>query len=141
MMSLTERYSRIPYLEKGRTKYGVDCYGLLYLVYYQELGIKLPLLTSKYVCANKVSYRNVARNKGFFVDWEEVEKPKKFDVGLFELAGYTHVGICVDDKGRAMMHISNGGYVKVDKIKSIEFKDVNRGWYRYIRSPDAPAPV
>ena len=140
-MTLTERYSKIPYLEKGRTKYGVDCYGLLYLVYWQELGIELPLLTSKYVCANKVSYRNVARNKGFFVDWVKVDRPKKFDVGLFEMAGYTHIGICVDDQGRFMMHISDGGHVRVQGVTSPDFKHTNKGWYKYVGRSNKTASI
>ena len=135
-MTLTERYSNIPYVEKGRSRHGVDCYGLLHLVYLQELGIELPLLTAKYRCANKVSYRNVERDKGFFVNWEPVEKPDMFDVGLLEKGGYTHVVICVDKRGQWGMHISEGGHVMVESLKSPAFKHTLRGWYTYAGNPE-----
>ena len=140
-MTLTERYSKIPYVDKGRNRYGVDCYGLLYLVYYQERNIDLPLLTSEYNCAIRVSYRNVKRNEGFFADWIEVDKPKKFDVGLFEMNGYLHIMICVDDRGQWGMHISEGSHVKVEKFNSLEFEHTLRGWYQYAGSPNQTASV
>lgn len=37
-----EKYMSIPFLSGGRDERGVDCWGLIYLIYLKELGVQLP---------------------------------------------------------------------------------------------------
>lgn len=44
-----DRFVGIPYLDKGRSIVGSDCWGLLFQVYRELRGIELPSYAERYV--------------------------------------------------------------------------------------------
>lgn len=90
-----EKYIGIPYAVKGRTEKGVDCWGLVRLVYANEFGIDLPSLAEDYNDDDVVKAELIALHKE---GWERVEEPSDGDVILFKMLGYeAHVGVYVGD--------------------------------------------
>ena len=71
------RYIGIPFQDKGCLIDGADCYGIIRLIYKEDLGIEIPLFNGS--CYD---------SRGIFLDyirqiseyWELVKEPKKYDV-------------------------------------------------------------
>ena len=96
-------YIGIPYLSNGRTHKGVDCWGLVYLIYSEILNINLPEITTEYTNGLDVTdtkdvflkYEKIFKDQG---DFRTVEKTEPYDLLLFKRSEYiSHVAIVVDD--------------------------------------------
>ena len=106
------RYLRIPFTDEGAGWDGCHCWGLVCLVYREELGITLPLFdsipsTSLREAARKITERGRA--------WEQVTDPRPFDVAIMRGASviggrsfsvHCHVGLVVD--GAQILHTEEG---------------------------------
>lgn len=105
-----KKYINIPYKYMGRDFDGVDCYGLMYIIYKYERKIELPdFLEIKY---DKNWYKkggnHVLDCRGSIKNtWDDVSEPyKMFDGLLFYLNSkkiVNHVG----------MYIGNGKFIHV----------------------------
>jgi cell wall-associated NlpC family hydrolase len=130
MMNL-ERYRNISYKDHGRDFDGVDCWGLLYLFYKHELGILLPSWSAEYDDADDAPAAVMMEKQHCVQEWQRVDKPFPGAGGLFEVAGNLHVGICLDSRGRQMLHVTKGTQVTVECIHSIIWRRRFRGWWKY----------
>ena len=76
------QYIGIPYKYHGRTLEGMDCYGLISMIYSRELGIKLP----DFDYAKHVEVKEVDDLDFFKVGWTKItlEEVKQFDVIAFK---------------------------------------------------------
>jgi cell wall-associated NlpC family hydrolase len=126
-----ERYRNIPYKDHGRTFAGVDCWGLLYLVYKNEFGLQLPSWSAEYVDADDAPAAAMLEKDHCVRQWQRVSKPFIGAGGLFEVAGNLHVGVCIDVRGRQMLHVTKDTQVTVENIHSIIWRRRFRGWWRY----------
>lgn len=101
-MSWVNRYLHLPFVDGGRDNNGVDCWGLVQLVYRQELQIELP----SYSEISAEDLIKVARQITVGKDgeaWQNVapETIKPFDICVMRFFGRKsigHVGIVVDRK-------------------------------------------
>lgn len=90
------KYMRIPYRLNGRGRDGVDCYGLIMLVYAEELGIKL------FDPGNIDDWRRLSNTdeleRGAQLEWVRVTEPRPFDVVLLRRFSKTpnHCGLVID---------------------------------------------
>jgi len=100
------QYIGIPYRHLGRNKDGLDCYGLVVIIYKEKLGIQLPdvceykygVEACEYMEAfyTKEQYEHVS---DFHKLWEQVDldKLEKYDVILFsvydDVSAPTHSGV------------------------------------------------
>ncbi|MBE9509122.1 MAG: C40 family peptidase [Chloroflexi bacterium] len=126
------RYTKLPFVERGRTRLGVDCWGLVVMVYAGEFGVGLPLLTAGYehVSDREDIERLAAGEKR---GWLEVapghEKP--FDVLLFRVMGAEcHVGLVVRP-GLKMLHIEKGKETVIERYNTPRWRPRLRsiwGW-------------
>lgn len=100
------RYIGVPFKDGGRDAQALDCWGLVRLVYAQELGRDLPSY-------GEISARDmvrIARAMGDAQDdgWDTVTEPRAFDVALMRSgrgggSRAVHVGVMVD--ARRVMHV------------------------------------
>jgi len=109
----------VPFKLLGRDFDGVDCWGLVYLVFKEKLGIELPNYTN--LCYSMGWYK---KNKDMIVDeikksvFEVVEKPyKKYDIfilynGTEKIAN--HVSLYLNDD--KMLHISEGSTSMISRF-------------------------
>ena len=98
-------YIGIPFVEHGRDRSGCDCWGLVRLIYAEQLGIELPSWNA---------YRHVMDGGAIYAQldkvlplWEPLTIPHAFAVGLFAVGhSRVHVGLFADvDR---MIHIEKG---------------------------------
>jgi cell wall-associated NlpC family hydrolase len=103
-------YLLIPFVDRGRSRAGVDCWGLVWLVYREMLGIELPSYRSDYpdVDAHAWLAELVRDQKRRF--WQEVYPVQRMDVALFAITGQDgvrrpcHVGLVLDDEAGLFLH-------------------------------------
>lgn len=98
-------YLGLPQADHGRGRDGVDCWGLVHLVFAQELGIALPSYAGGYAdtgeLAEIAALVEAGRSAG---PWRPVDRPRAYDVHLFRIGRWrAHVGLAVD--ARRMLHI------------------------------------
>lgn len=105
-----EKYIGIPFKNGGRSLKGIDCYGLIWLIYKNELGIELPDFMD--LCYTQGWYKdsNIIEENIDSKKWIRVYPPfRKFDGLLFydtsnsDIA--SHIGMVVDNK--KFIHITH----------------------------------
>ena len=113
-----KEYIGLPYKNLGRDRLGIDCYGSIYLIYKEKLGIELPDFTELlYDIEWYREHNHILEN--VWDDWEEVISPYKiYDVLLFysfELKSIVnHIGILIEED--KFLHISSKYSSKVDRL-------------------------
>lgn len=128
-MEWSSEYIGIPYLINGRDREGIDCWGLVRLVYKEQLGIDIPSYASYYDHAE--DYEGFARafDEGLG-DWEKVSQPKEFDSIWVRLLGVAcHTGIMLQN-GR-MLHAMVGADSCIVDISTKAWQRRVIGCYRH----------
>lgn len=124
------KYIGVPFREKGRSMDGADCWGLLKLIYSNELGIDdLPDFADRYENTrdkfNIPLLLHIERQR-----WEQVERPQETDAVMFNLAGLPiHVGIMISED--QFIHVTKGINACIESIDSPVWANRVQGFYRY----------
>ena len=123
-MSWTNDYIGIPYKLHGRERDGLDCWGMVRLVYAELCGITLPSLAEQY--ENPVDAEGFTQAHALTSpEWREVETPSEFDVFWCRIAGMEcHTGIALGD-GR-MLHAMQGNDSHIVNLR-------NPAWERRVQ--------
>lgn len=126
-----DRFIGIPYLDKGRSIVGCDCWGLLSMVFRDLRGIELPTYSDGYVTAS--DRRALARLiAGEIEDWEEVEPGREitFDGVLMREGAFArHIGV-VTHPG-SLLHVFSGETSKIERYGAGRLAHRIVGFYRY----------
>jgi len=110
----SSRYRLIDFVSGGRDWTGCDCWGLVCLVYKNELGVELPSYGD--VSAYDIRAK-VLRVKSESPMWKDVDKPKEYDVVLMTEHGSRYPGHCgVMLDGIHVMHTEEVTGVLVEDI-------------------------
>lgn len=108
MTHWTEKYIGLPYADAGRTRDGLDCWGLARLVYENELGVMLPSYAGGYTGhEERAEIAALLSDAKELPGWLSVtdDDIRPFDLVLFRRGRLdSHVGI-VAAPGR-MLHIT-----------------------------------
>ena len=114
------KYIGIPFVDHGCGFTGCDCYGLVRLVYREELGIDLPFIGDDYGSA--LSRRDVGfaveryREHDWCVDVTDM-RPEEMDVLVFSRGGVDfHVGLWIAPG--TMLHVIDGRNCCVERFDS-----------------------
>ena len=130
MVEWAEKYIGIPYKLHSWGFDGCDCYGLIALIYKNELGIKLPRYDESYSAksdSNELAKIYEAEVKR----WKEISKPEVGCVVYFVVAGSPkHVGIVVDDK-HFVHNLKSPQSSMMSDFTSSKWKDRLIGFYKY----------
>jgi hypothetical protein len=128
-------YVGIPYQNKGRDRSGVDCWGLVRLVYKQEYGVDLPSFAESYENSiGELIEEAVNENKE---SWYLTDKPETGDIILFNILGHdSHLGIYVGNN--YFLHAAEGAkHSVIEKLTSVSWSRRIRGYYRYRENAEA----
>jgi cell wall-associated NlpC family hydrolase len=126
-----DRFVGLPYADKGRGFAGVDCWGLVHLVFASERGIALPSYADRYETAE--DRRDVAGLiAGEIGRWDEIAEGQErpFDcVLLREGREPSHISLVVRP-GR-MLHVQDGRTSVIESYRSGVWKRRVVGLFRY----------
>ena len=123
-------YIGIPFKERGRDRQGIDCYGLVALIFKEQCGIDLPLFVEGYERIKGEEANISAQIQAEAVAWETVTDPDPFDVAVFRIAGLPlHVGV-VAIPGY-MIHALKGCDVSCERYQHPLWQPRLDGFYRY----------
>lgn len=126
-------YHHIPYKVHGRGRDGIDCWGLVRLVYAEQFGVDLPCFAGQYddtgIKDGPVISPIVAEEKK---NWQEVPYSRRGtgDVIVLRCAGQPmHVGIIIT--GSNMLHAEAKSGVSIEAYDGIQWKKRIVGIYRH----------
>lgn len=106
-MTWSHKYVGLPFVDGGRTIAGVDCWGLVRLIYARELDIDLPSYGETSAADLIKVSRAITADKDD-EQWKSVDRSdlKAFDVAVMKFSGKRsigHVGIIVN--ARQVLHV------------------------------------
>lgn len=117
-MEWVERYLGIPYLERGRTLDGCDCWGLVRLVLKERFGIELPSLDGSYDHVDPELSARLINQTAPAVDARLVDTPCAGDVAVMRVRAATaHVGVFVSETH--VLHTVRGRGPALETVKSL----------------------
>ena len=128
MISVSD-YIGIPYRDKGRSRDGVDCYGLLQLWMSERNGIELPDYLEVYTSSSdRESVAGaIEQNK---VGWTPVAQPEFGDALLFRILGHPmHVGIKLH--GDDFLHAFQNCDTCIERLSGLAWSRRLVGAYRW----------
>lgn len=127
------KYMNIPFKEKGRDFDGCDCWGLIRLIYKNELGIELPNYLECYNTTNDREQLSKVISEESNIHWihPAFGYEKEFDVVILNMRGVPmHIGIVT--KSGFMLHCAKGINTAHEKYKNtIRWQDKVKGFARY----------
>ena len=123
-MSWTNQYIGIPYKLNGRNREGLDCWGLVRMVYGEQFNVSLPALNQQYEHPTDADGFGDAYELAL-PEWREVDEPQEFDVYWCRIAGIEcHTGIALGNG--QMLHAMQGNDSHIVNIR-------NPAWQRRIQ--------
>lgn len=124
-------YTAIPWREKGRGTDGVDCYGLLRLVYARELGVELPGFEGIGYCEGCDRRALAEAIDRFSTDWRPVPLAEAlpFDAVRLRTCAPLHIGIVVAPP--RFLHVEAGVDSCIERWDSLRWKRRIFGVYRH----------
>lgn len=107
----------IPFRDRGRSRDGVDCWGLVRLVHADRLGVYLPLLPDGYAALGDPDgttqvFKSERARQGA---WQVTPQPRLLDVAVFCSGGVWHVGMHIA-RGQIMHAWSPAGSVCIQPL-------------------------
>lgn len=121
----------IPYADLGRSREGADCYGLLRLVYAEDLGVTLPSFAGSYeTCAEHAEIAALMAEAASAGPWRPVAEIAPYDALLFRVGRFDcHVAIAVD--ARRMLHAHARSRSVIVRRSDTLWRDRFAGAYRH----------
>ena len=125
----TNDYVGCQFKSKGRDRKGWDCWGLIRVVYEEQLGIKLPILLGEYRSAHEMDgIQELIGNEK--VRWVGVSEKQEGDVITFRVMGReTHLGLVAPD-GK-MLHVMDGTDTCLQPLTSTNWSRRVTGFFRH----------
>ena len=127
-------YVGIPFLAKGREKTGVDCWGLVKLVYEEQFNTILPSFADHYEYDD--TERIAELTAQYKEAWEVTIEPKPGSVILFKVLGHvSHVGIYIGNNN--FLHCRENHSSAIESLDSINWNKRIAGYYNYAEKSNA----
>lgn len=124
------QYVGLPYRSHGRTRDGLDCWGLVRLVQREQFGRDLPSYDADYDGDEKEEL--AAAIHGHIDLWQPVPagQEREGDVVLMTFCGIPcHVGIVLP--GGDMLHVSRTTEATIERYTGMKWNKRIEGFYRY----------
>ncbi|SCB18558.1 C40 family peptidase [Rhizobium lusitanum] len=131
MKHWTTDFVGVPYVEFGRGRRGVDCWGLAKLVYAETLGIELPSYIERYTSQEERRELDALISSAAGSEtWASTVHAATFDIVVFRRGDMeAHVGIVVSPG--LMLHTSADDHSRVEHYNSGRWAHRLTGIYRH----------
>lgn len=125
-------YIGVKFKVKGRDKDGVDCWGLVRLVYAEQFNIELPDYLECYDSVDDKKALSELMGNEKNNGWVEQKEPKEGDTLLLRMDGVPfHVGIYTKDG--MFIHCERGANTNHAKMNSFRWRNSVAGIYRWMK--------
>lgn len=125
-----QAYLKIPFAEHGRTRAGVDCWGLVRLVLAEQRELTLPDYGRGYDSTDDRDAVPAAIRSGLDEGWQALTEPEPTDLVIFSIFGVPmHCGVMLVE--RRFLHARKGAGVVVERLDSPMWARRIEGFYRY----------
>lgn len=129
-----EKYIGIPFLEKGRDVSGVDCWGLVRLIYKQEYNINLPSFVADYELSDDQRIGELFAQ--YKEGWTTLTQPEPGCAVIFRMFGTeSHIGVAVDNAH--FIHVREGRDTVIESLESSKWAKRIVGFYKYSEGANA----
>lgn len=126
------KYMSVPFVEKGRSMDGADCWGLACLIYKNELGIILPDYLDVYENTNERDVLAKVIGSEREAHWINPVEPKEFDLVVLNMRGVPmHIGVVT--KPNHMVHCAKDVNTTHEHYGTSRWKHKVMGFGRYER--------
>jgi len=134
----SNKYVGIPYKEKGRDLNGVDCWGLVRLVYDEQFNIKLPSFTTEYHQEDTLRIQELFSQ--YKEGWVQVDEPSEGTAVLFRVFGMeSHIGIAISSTH--FLHAREGYESAIESFNSPQWRNRILGYYKYCENTTSMSAV
>jgi cell wall-associated NlpC family hydrolase len=135
MIGWSNKYIGIPYVDKGSSLDGADCWGLVRIIFLNERSIDLPSFEAAYATAHDnrsvADTLSSATGKGHRWPWKQVGDTLEYDVLLFRFGRLAcHVGMALNE--RLLLH-SPKGESRIERYDIGQWCNRLVGAYRYVQ--------
>lgn len=128
------KYIGIPFLDKGRDINGIDCWGLVRLVYKQEYHIDLPNFSSNYEADDSEQMKDLLAQ--YKEGWEKIDAPTEGCIVLFNILGVeSHMGIAISSTH--FLHARDRRDSAIESFESVAWRNRITGFYKYSENKSA----
>ena len=121
------RYIGLPYVFKGESFEGVDCYGLCRLFFKEERKVELPDYGHLYQDGDGQAISVAVLNNRASGQWVMSPHPVPFSVATFRVKGLPiHCGIVLE--GTSFLHAFKGRLSCIEDIQDISWRSRVEGY-------------
>lgn len=123
-------YVGIPYLDKGRDRAGIDCWGVVRLVLREVFHVELPSYDETYCDGDDWQAIGTAVRAGLLHGWRRVERPQAGDLLVLAIARRPwHCALMLD--AVHFLHAAPGDSTVIDRLDSQRWARRIEGIYRH----------
>lgn len=124
----SNKYLGIPYKTHGRDLEGIDCWGLVRLIYKNEYNIDLPSFSEHYLEDDRARSEELINL--YKEGWEQTPHATEGAVVVLKVLGHlSHVGVCIDST--QFIHAQEGSGSSVQSFDSIKWANRVAGFFKY----------
>lgn len=123
-------YVGIPYVDKGRDRNGIDCWGVCRLALAEVFGIALPDYTDHYRDGMDWAAIGAAVHDGLADGWRRTEQPRGGDLLILRIAARPwHCALMLDSL--LFLHAMPGGSTVIERLDTPRWACRIEGIYRH----------
>lgn len=123
-------YVGIPYADKGRTRAGLDCWGLVRLVYREVFHAELPDYGERYRDGEDWSAIGTAVRLGLQEGWQRTQQPREGDLLILSIAQRPwHCGVMLSST--RFLHAAPGDAVVCERLDTPRWARRIEGIYHH----------
>lgn len=126
------KYVGIPYKDNGRDETGLDCWGLVRLVYKNEYDIELPSFVNDYIGSRDIETTSelISRHRE---GWQQCTNRTIGSVVLLKIFGaQTHVGVYIGNN--KFLHARENHAAAIESLDSTMWKNRVVGFFKYVEN-------
>lgn len=129
--AFAERYVGIPYVDKGRDRRGIDCWGIVRLVLGEVFHVQLPSYDDTYRDGEDWEAIGHAVRAGLLDGWRRTEQPRAGDLLILRIAMRPwHCALMLDSMH--FLHAAPGDSTVVERLDTPRWARRIEGIYRHV---------